>query len=405
MAADAILLHIKDSFYFEVPKWMWQADYESHSEFPDVWVRLDPEFQMWQARGVHQELAQENTPGLPAIDDFLHDYEHWTHQGNNHGKPVGRYLAHLAEQTDDSGQLLHPWAETGQAIAKEQWTVQKYKSDETIDWAPRKIEGYNKALSGKILIPQPPGAELRNLYQKEAGFCVSKFMVIEVLVAILMALIFIAYAKRVSAGQVPRGRFWNLIDVFMNYLRNDVARANIHHGADQFIPILWTLFFFVLGCNLFGLVPWMGSPTGSISVTVPLATVVLLMGLAAGAKRFGPVGVWTNLVPHMELPTVIAVVIKPMMFVIELLGLFIRHAVLGVRLLANMVAGHVVLLAIMGMAITIQEQTLLLALPVGLIILVGSVLLGFLELFVAFLQAYIFALLSALFINSSTDSH
>lgn len=403
MAADEILLHLKDSYYFEVPKWLWGVDYQSHSEFPDVWVKLDPQFQAWQAHEVYHRLEEGAPAGLPTEDDFLHNYEHWKHEPGNHGKPVKHYLEVLAAPVEEGGQGA-AWAAEGLEIAHGV-TVEQYKTDTSINWAPRKIAGYNHSLSGKILIPQPPGVELRNLYQKESGFGITKFMVIEIFVAIIMAVVFIAYAKRVSKGQIPKGWFWNLIDTFLVFLRDDVAKANIHHGAEKFVPILWTLFFFVLGCNLFGMVPWMGSPTASISVTVTLAALVLCVGMGAGATQFGPIGVWTNLIPSMDIPAVIAIIIKPMMFVIELLGMFIKHAVLGVRLLANMVAGHVVLLAIMGLAIEVQNHGLLLFLPVGAIIYAGSILLSCLELFVAFLQAYIFALLAALFINAATHSH
>ena len=410
MAADEILLHIKDSYYFEVPKWLWKHDHESHSDFPDVWVKLDPGFQTWQAHEVYHRLEEEGVAGLPSEADYIHAYEHWLHEPGNHGKPVKRFLNDLAEEHEAGGDVLE-WAILGEEVVDE-YTVAQYKAlpadHQHVSWAPTKIDGYNHALSGKILIPQPFGGELRNLYQKEAGFAISKFMVIEFLVAVIISVVFIAYAKRVSQGQLPKGWFWNLIDVFITFLRKDVGKANIHHGADKFVPILWTLFFFILGCNLFGLIPWMGSPTGSISVTVTLALAVLFIGMGAGAQEFGAVGVWLNLVPGMELPTVIAIIIKPMMFIIELLGLLIKHAVLGIRLLANMVAGHVVLLAIMGLAVQIQTAVGVpsaVAWPVVLVILVGSVLLSCLELFVAFLQAYVFALLTALFINSETHSH
>jgi len=403
-SADEIILHIKDSYYFEVPKWMWSASYESADEFPNVWVKLDPHFQAWQAEQIHAELVKDGAASLPNKSDFVDDYQHWQHLPGNHGKTVKYYLQSLAEKKDSSGNAKHPWAEEAVALTNE-ITVQQYKADESVKWAPEKIAGYNHALSGRILIPQPPGAELRNLYQKESGFCISKFMVIELVVAFIMAAVFILYANKVKTGKLVKGWFWNLIDVFVVFIRDEVASANIHHGADKFVPILWTVFFFVLGCNLFGLVPWMGSPTGSISVTVTLAAMILCVGMGAGASEFGAVGVWTNLIPSMELPAPIAMIIKPMMFVIEVMGLLIKHAVLGVRLLANMVAGHVVLLAIMGLAIAVQSEDLMLSLPVGTIVLLGSILLSMLELFVAFLQAYIFALLAALFINAATHSH
>ena len=95
----------------------------------------------------------------------------------------------------------------------------------------------------------------------------------------------------------------------------------------------------------------LGAPTASFSVTIALALVTFATVIVAGTLRFGVVGFWKNQVPSMGLPMVLAIPIVPMVFAIEVLGLFIKHAVLGVRLLANMVAGHLVLLAIMGLAV------------------------------------------------------
>ena len=104
----------------------------------------------------------------------------------------------------------------------------------------------------------------------------------------------------------------------------------------------------------------------------------------------------------MELSFAIGLVIKPMLWIIEIIGLFIKHAVLAVRLLANMVAGHIVLLSIMGMATLAAGNLFFLIAPVTII---GAVCIGLLELFVAFLQAYVFTLLSALFIGSAMHHH
>ena len=160
---------------------------------------------------------------------------------------------------------------------------------------------------------------------------------------------------------------------------------------------------FVLGLNLLGMLPWLGSPTASFSVTLALAVVTFATVLVAGTMRFGVVGFWKNQVPHMGLPLALAISIVPMVFAIEVLGLFIKHAVLGVRLLANMVAGHLVLLAIMGLAVAAAASaTWRLTATISV---VGSALFSLLELFVAFLQAYVFTFLSALFIGAAVHHH
>ncbi len=124
-----------------------------------------------------------------------------------------------------------------------------------------------------------------------------------------------------------------------------------------------------------------------------------------GSVKFGPIGFWTNQVPSMDLHWAVGILIKPMLWLIEVLGLLIKHSVLAVRLLANMVAGHIVLLGIMGLAFSLEasfSDYWWIAAPISVI---GSTLFSVLELLVAFLQAYIFTFLSALFIGAAVHHH
>lgn len=269
------------------------------------------------------------------------------------------------------------------------------------------LEELQEELDGKIIIPQPPGVELRNLYQKESVFAISRFMVLEVVVAILLTIIFVRLAQKMRSSIVPKGRGWNLFEAILQYIRKEIAEPAIgHHDADRFVPLLWTMFFFILACNLFGLIPWAGSPTGAFSTTLALAAVTLVTVFVAGMIKFGPIGFWKNQIPHMDLPWYMAIFLKPVIFAIEVLGLFIRHGVLAVRLLANMVAGHLVLLGILGLALVAvggfsSPKWWLTA----IISVVGATLFSILELFVALLQAYVFTFLSALFIGSAVHKH
>lgn len=300
------------------------------------------------------------------------------------------------------------------------------------------VEEFNKAMDGKILIPQPFGT-LDSLYEKKSGFCISKYMILEVLVGAVMLLVFARLARHLSSGGPPRGRFANLFETFVLFIRDQIARPAIdahdhdhghddhghdghehhghgHHGGaavalasahegDRFVPLLLTLFFFVLGCNLMGMVPWAGSPTASFSVTLALAGVTFATVVVAGMMKFGPLGFFVNQVPSMDLPLPLALILKPMIFAIELLGLCIKHLILAVRLLANMVAGHLVLLGIMGLITAAASYSMGMWATVTGISVVSSALFSVLELFVAFLQAYIFTFLSALFIGASVHQH
>lgn len=238
------------------------------------------------------------------------------------------------------------------------------------------------------------------------GFMISKFMVLELIAAVLLLIIFIPIAQKIRTGHPPKGRWWNLIESMLLFMRNEVVRPSIGgKDADRFLPFIWTVFFFVLACNLLGMIPWAGSPTGSWSVTSMLAVATFLVVVVSGMRKFGPLGFWFGLVPHMDLPPVMAVLIKPMIFVIELLGLVIKHFVLSVRLLANMFAGHLVLAVILGFIAMSFEANIAVWTGVTISSVFGATMLSFLELFVAFLQAYIFAFLSALFIGMAVHQH
>jgi F-type H+-transporting ATPase subunit a len=239
------------------------------------------------------------------------------------------------------------------------------------------------------------------------GFQLTKFMVLELIAAVLMLLVFLTLARRMRGGGPPKGLFWNFFEVMIVFIRDEVARPSIgKHDADKFLPFLWNIFFFILFCNLLGILPWAGSPTGALTVTAALAGITLCAVVGTGILKFGVGGFFKSLVPHMQLPKAMAVLLIPMIFVIELAGLLIRHVVLAVRLLANMFAGHLVLAVILGfIAVVAGPHFSFTWLGITTASVVGSALLTLLELFVAFLQAYIFTFLSALFIGMAVHPH
>jgi F-type H+-transporting ATPase subunit a len=310
------------------------------------------------------------------------------------------------------------------------------------------VKEFNDAMAGKILIPQPFGT-LDSLYEKKSGFCISKYMILELLLAGILMLVFTRLAKRLQSGEPAKGAVANLFEAMILFVRDQIARpaidshdhghddhgdhghadghgghheehgspalagaggpaVSVHrevHDGDRFVPLLLTLFFFVLGCNLLGMVPWAGSPTASFSVTLALAGVTMLTVIVAGMLKFGFLGFFANQVPSMDLPLPLAILLKPMIFAIEMLGLCIKHLILAVRLLANMVAGHLVLLGIMGLISAAASYSMGLWATVTTISVVSCTLFSILELFVAFLQAYIFTFLSALFIGAAVHQH
>ena len=127
------------------------------------------------------------------------------------------------------------------------------------------------------------------------GHQITKFMVLELAAAILMVLIFVPLARKLANGGPPKGRFWNMFEAVVLFIRDGVVRPAVgRHDAHRFLPFILTMFFFILFCNLMGLVPSLGSPTAAFSVTAPLALMTFLVGVGSGMKKYGLVGFWTG---------------------------------------------------------------------------------------------------------------
>ena len=233
---------------------------------------------------------------------------------------------------------------------------------------------------------------------------VTKFMVLEGIVAVILVALFTVVAARIKRGGAPKGKLVNLLESMIVYIRDEVARPAIgRHDADRFLPFLLTVFFFILACNLFGMVPWAGSATGALATTGALALLTFGVVVFSGMAKLGPVKFWLAQVPHMELPAPIGMILKPMIFLIEVLGLCIKHFILAMRLLANMMAGHLVLTVILAFIAASASSMVWYAVTPASVL--GLVALSLLEILVAFIQAYIFTFLSALFIGMAVHPH
>ena len=238
---------------------------------------------------------------------------------------------------------------------------------------------------------------------------ISKYILLELGAATLMLAIFIPLATRLRGGQPVKGRFWNMIEAILVYLKDNVIVPSIGSAKDAapFVPYLWTLFFFVLFCNLIGMVPWMGTPTGAVSVTVVLALCTMAVVIATGIRRHGAVGFWTGMVPTIEGkvgPINLAVALSPLLFVLELFGFFIKHCTLCIRLMANMFGGHL-MLAVFVAFIPMAAWSVYIWIPVTALSFLASVAISFLELLIACLQAYIFTFLTSVYIGMAIHQH
>ena len=224
-------------------------------------------------------------------------------------------------------------------------------------------------------------------------------MLMVILAAVLLLIILPVIARQRS--MVPRGvrNFFESICVF---IREEVARPVLGHNTDRFMPYLWTTFFFILFCNLLGMVPldsmvytlsgkklqhYGGTATANIWITGTLAGFAFIMIHFSGIREQGSWQYIKNFIPHVPWPLIL-----PMYF-LELIGAAVKPFALAIRLFANMMAGHTVIGALMGLAVVSGN------LAVGGATVLGCVAISLLELFVAFLQAYIFTYLTTLFIG------
>lgn len=231
------------------------------------------------------------------------------------------------------------------------------------------------------------------------GIPVSNHMVL-VGIATILLLIVLPLAGRKPKDHVPRG-LRNLIETICVFFREDVARPFLGDSTDKHIGFIWTIFFFVLSLNLLGLVPIAqiiylvsgkqthieGAATANIYIVGALAFVAFLMIHIAGIRQQGLKSYVVNFVPHVPWPML------PFIYFLEIIGAFVKPFSLAIRLFANMLAGHVLILALFSF-IVIFENFVAAAGSVFFVVMVSL-----LEVFVAFLQAYIFTFLTTIFIG------
>ncbi|MCC6679995.1 MAG: F0F1 ATP synthase subunit A [Phycisphaeraceae bacterium] len=258
------------------------------------------------------------------------------------------------------------------------------------------------------------------------GFAVTNHLIMSTFAALLVLVTFMWVASRVKVrgtgtdSYLTKGNLAHMFETMCVFIREQVARPNLKHLTDKYIYYLWTVFFFILFCNLLGMIPfgyiasliisaaggngndWSmlgGTATSNLSLNVPLAltafTAIVFIGIresgVAYFKHFapGPAYMWPLIIP------------------LEVMSLFIKCTVLAVRLFGTMLAGHLVLAALVGMIFIFANLSPVLGYGVGIGVVLLNLVLSLLELFIAMLQAFIFTFLTTLFIAQGAvhDDH
>lgn len=216
---------------------------------------------------------------------------------------------------------------------------------------------------------------------------ITRHVVFMWIVAALLIISFIVVSRSYKKSLIPHG-FSNFIEIMVVFVRDEIVKPAIGHGYEKFLPYLLTVFFFILLSNFIGLLPYSATITSNITVTATLAGFTFITTQLGGIIHHGLVGYFKGLIPSGMPPALL-----PLIVLVEVFGLFTKPFALCIRLFANMTAGHVVILSLIGL-IFIMRTIYFAPISVGF-----SLFIYFLELLVALIQAYIFTMLSSLFIG------
>lgn len=242
---------------------------------------------------------------------------------------------------------------------------------------------------GKLPLPKIPPVHIGGL---TLDFSITKSLFMMLLSSGILFVVLMRAASINAKGAAPKG-VGNFIEVIVVFIRDEIVVPNMGKDGLKMLPFFLTLFFFILFANLIGLIPFMAQPTKNLSVTTGLALITFSMIQIQGMKKNGGFGYFKGLVPHG-----IPVFVLPIMIVVEFIGLFTKPFALLMRLFANIVAGTIIILSLIGLIFIMNWAGVAIAIPFTLFIY-------FLELFVALLQAYIFTMLSVIFINMAMHQH
>lgn len=220
--------------------------------------------------------------------------------------------------------------------------------------------------------------------------------VVQMIIALtLLTWILLSVAKRYrerGAGVAPKG-MQNVIEVLVTFIRDEVAKPNLGHKYRKYMPYLLTVFFFILINNIFGLIPGLANVTGNIAFTLVLGFISFIVILLSSNKHF-----WA----HTFNPPVPGGV-KPIMVLVEFLAIFTKPFSLIIRLFANMLAGHIIIICLISLIFIFGNMSKAVGWGFSPISVAFTIFIYFIEILVAFLQAYIFTILTAVFIGQAME--
>ena len=324
-----------------------------------------------------------------------------SHEGREHGKakkgfdPGKMITEHISDAHD-----WHLWGE-GHGTVSISLPVILYTKSRGIEYfMSSKFEHGHAAFNGYKLNEEGK-VQWEDASNKESiyDFSITKNVVAMILAVIALVIITTSMAKSYvrGKGKAPKG-FYNLVEPLILFIRDDMAMPLIGKKADKFMPLLLTIFFFIFIQNIFGLIPIFpggANVTGNISVTLVLALVVFITVNLNGNKYY-----WKHIFMP-DVPVWMYVIIIP----IEILGVILKPFVLMLRLFANITAGHIIILGFFSLIFIFGAMKPGLGFAVTPLSVAFTVFMGMLEMLVAFLQAFVFTLLTVIYIGMAVEEH
>ena len=251
------------------------------------------------------------------------------------------------------------------------------------------VNGYKLNEDGKVVATEEG--------VKVYDFSLTRNVVQMLLALALLVWLMTSVAKTYSKGQgvtsAPKGK-QNLVEVLVTFVRDEVAKPNLRHKADKYLPYLLTVFFFILINNLVGLVPGTANVTGNIAFTIVLGVISFVVILFSSNKHY-----WG----HIFNPPGVPGFVKPILVLVEFLSVFIKPFALIIRLFANMVAGHIIIICLISLIFIFAQIHPGIGWGASPVSIAFTIFIYFIELLVAFLQAFIFTVLTAVFVGQAFE--
>jgi F-type H+-transporting ATPase subunit a len=253
----------------------------------------------------------------------------------------------------------------------------------------KEVDGYKLNEDGKV-IPLEEGVKVYD-------FSLTRNVVQMILALAILVWLMISVAKSYTKGlgvtTAPKGK-QNLVEVMVAFVRDEVAKPNLAHKANKYLPYLLTVFFFILINNIIGLIPGTANVTGNIAFTIVLGVISFVVIMFSSNSHY-----WG----HIFNPPGVPGFVKPILVLVEFLSVFIKPFALIIRLFANMVAGHIIIICLISLIFIFAQINPAIGWGASPVSIAFTIFIYFIELLVAFLQAFIFTVLTAVFIGQAFE--